>query len=55
MKVIMYLKNMGKRLAVWLNRRTAYWNRSSKVIALAIFCLLFGGFSLWMLLKAFFK
>ena len=55
MKIMNYLKEMGKQLGAWLNRRTAYWNRSSKVIALAIFCLLFGGFSLWLLLKAFFK
>lgn len=55
MKVNVYLKNMGKRFGARLNRRTAYWNRSSKVIALAVFCLVFGGFSLWLLLKAFFK
>ena len=38
--------------AAYLARKTQYWNRSSKIIALALFCLLFGGGCLLLLLKA---
>ena len=38
--------------AGYLNRKTQYWNKSSKIIALLLFCLLFGGISLYLLLKA---
>jgi hypothetical protein len=40
------------QVADYLNRRTQYWNRSSKLIALVVFCLVFGGISLYLLLKA---
>jgi len=40
------------QVAAYLNRKTAYWDRRSKVIALALFCLVFGGISLYLLLKA---
>jgi len=40
------------RVADELNRRTQYWNRSSKLIALFLFCLVFGGISLYLLLMA---
>jgi hypothetical protein len=40
------------QVADYLNRKTQYWNRSSKLIALAVFCLVFGGISLYLLLKA---
>ena len=43
------------KIAGWLERKTQYWNRSSKLIALVVFCLLFGGFCLWLLVGAFFK
>ena len=41
-----------RQFAAYLGRKTQYWNRSSKLIALALFCLAFGGTSLWLLLKA---
>jgi len=41
-----------RQLADALNRRTAYWDRKSKLIALFFFCLVFGGISLYLLLKA---
>jgi hypothetical protein len=41
-----------QRLAAYLNRRTQYWNRSSKVIALFIFCLVFGSACLLLLMQA---
>jgi hypothetical protein len=40
------------RVADYLNRKTQYWNRSSKLIALFLFCLVFGGISLYLLLRA---
>jgi hypothetical protein len=43
-----------RQVAAWLERKTQYWNKASKLIALYLFCLLFGGFSLWLLIKAFF-
>jgi hypothetical protein len=36
----------------YLNRKTQYWNRASKLTALFVFCLLFGGCCLLLLLKA---
>jgi len=41
-----------RKLADYLGRETAYWDRKSKIIALALFCLVFGGLSLLLLLKA---
>ncbi|NVM65050.1 hypothetical protein FHW88_003354 [Mucilaginibacter sp. SG538B] len=35
-----------------LNRRTQHWNRASKILMLAAICLLFGGASLLLLLRA---
>lgn len=40
-----------RMLADWLGRKTAYWDKASKIIALCLFCLLFGGISLWLILK----
>ena len=40
------------KIANYLNRKTQYWNKSSKVIALILFCLAFGGVSLYLLIKA---
>lgn len=37
------------QVAAYLNRKTAYWNKSSKLIALALFCIVFGGMSLYLL------
>jgi hypothetical protein len=53
MKVVAFLLSVQKRLAEGLNRRTAYWNKSSKLVALAVFCLVFGGVCLWLLVKVF--
>lgn len=36
----------------YLNRKTQYWNRTSKLTALLVFCLLFGGCCLLLVLKA---
>jgi hypothetical protein len=43
-----------RKAAVYLERKTAYWDRRSKLIALFLFCLLFGGLSLWLLARALF-
>jgi hypothetical protein len=40
-----------RKAAAYLSRKTQYWNRSSKIMALALFCLLFGGCCLLLLLK----
>jgi hypothetical protein len=42
-----------RKAATWLSRKTQYWNRSSKIIALVLFCIVFGGCCLFLLLKAF--
>jgi hypothetical protein len=42
-----------RRIADWLDRKTAYWDKRSKLIALLLFCLVFGGMSLWLILKTF--
>jgi hypothetical protein len=43
------------RIAGYLNRKTQYWNKASKTTALCLFCLLFGGISLYFILKSFFN
>ena len=40
-----------RKLADYLGRKTAYWDKASKLIALLLFCLVFGGISLWLILK----
>lgn len=42
------------RLAGYLNRKTQHWNRASKLIALFLFCLLFGSLCLYLIIKAFY-
>lgn len=42
------------RTANYLNRKTAYWNRASKLAALILFCVLFGSTCLYLIIKAFF-
>ncbi|HEY8929586.1 MAG TPA: hypothetical protein VIM55_10375 [Mucilaginibacter sp.] len=42
------------RIADYLNRKTAYWDKRSKLIALALFSLAFGGLSLYILLTSLF-
>jgi len=41
-----------RQFAAYLGRKTQYWDRASKIIALAIFCLFFGGLSLLLIIKA---
>ena len=36
----------------YLNRKTQYWNRAAKLTALFVFCLVFGGCCLLLVLKA---
>ncbi|WP_299516619.1 hypothetical protein [Mucilaginibacter sp.] len=40
------------RVSGYLNRKTQYWNRASKLTALFLFCLLFGSCCLLLLIKA---
>ncbi len=40
------------QLADCLNRKTQYWDRASKIILLLAICLVFGGASLWLLIRA---
>jgi hypothetical protein len=40
------------KIAGYLNRKTAYWNTASKLIALSLFCLLFGGTCLYLIIKS---
>jgi hypothetical protein len=47
-----FTERRQRKAADWLGRKTLYWNRSSKIIALTLFCLLFGGLCLLLLLKA---
>ncbi len=43
-----------RRFAGYLERKTRYWNRASKLVALILLCILFGGPSLYLLLQALF-
>jgi len=52
MQVRRSVERKQRKAAAYLSRKTQYWNRSSKIIALALFCLLFGGGCLLLLLKA---
>ena len=47
-----YIHRRQTQVSGYLNRKTHYWNRTSKLTALFLFCLLFGGFCLFMLIKA---
>ena len=39
------------KIATYLNRKTAYWNKTSKVLLLLAFCVAFGGLSIYFILK----
>jgi hypothetical protein len=52
MKQISFLYGMPARLATALNRRTQYWNKASKLVALGLFVLLLGGGSAYLICKA---
>jgi hypothetical protein len=45
---------IGKQtqIAKYLNRKTQYWNTTSKLLALLVFCLLFGGACLYLIIKS---
>ena len=51
-KVALTIIQKQTRLANYLNRKTQYWNKTSKITALVLFCLVFGGLSLYLLIKA---
>ncbi|SEN05844.1 hypothetical protein SAMN05192574_102323 [Mucilaginibacter gossypiicola] len=40
------------RLANVLNRKTQHWNKTSKLIALAAFMIVFGGLSIYLIIKS---
>lgn len=40
------------RIAGYLNRKTQHWNKASKLCALALFVLLFGGLSIYLIIKS---
>jgi len=46
------IESRMRRMAAYLDRKTLYWNRGSKLIALVLFCLLFGSVCLWLLMRA---
>lgn len=52
MKAGLLIAEKQRKAADYLSRKTQYWNRNSKIIALIIFCLLFGGACLLLLIKA---
>lgn len=41
-----------RQIAVYLDRKTQHWNGASKLILLVTICLVFGGASLWLLIRA---
>lgn len=47
-----WLDKRQRAFADFLARKTQYWNRSSKIIALAAFILLFGGCCLLLFIRA---
>jgi hypothetical protein len=54
-KIGMGIIRRQTKIAAYLNRKTQYWNKSSKLIALALFTLLFGGLCLFLLLTNLFR
>lgn len=51
-QIEMAVSRRQQQVADALNRRTEHWNRASKLILLLAICLLFGGASLWLLIRA---
>jgi len=41
------------RVAAYLNRKTQHWNRASKLLALLLFILLFGGMCVYLIIQPF--
>ena len=52
LRVRLMVTEKQRKVADYLDKKTLYWNRNSKIIALVIFCLLFGGACLLLLIKA---
>jgi hypothetical protein len=40
------------RMANCLNHKTQHWNRASKLIALVLFIMVFGGLSIYLIIKS---
>lgn len=53
-QLVLGLERLQRRWADALGRKTQHWNRASKLIALGVFVLLFGGSCVWLVLRAFF-
>jgi hypothetical protein len=51
-QIEMAISRRQRQIADHLNRKTQYWNRASKLILFLIICLVFGGASLWLLIRA---
>jgi hypothetical protein len=51
-RVSQFFEARQQRLAGYLFRKTQHWNRNSKIVALMLFCLLFGVCCFWLILKA---
>jgi hypothetical protein len=51
-KIAQSILTVQRKIAAYLEKKTRYWNRPSKLIALILFTAAFGGFSLYLLLKA---
>jgi hypothetical protein len=49
------LNRRQQQIANHLNRKTQHWNKASKLILFLLICLLFGGASLYLLLKSVIK
>lgn len=52
--IVEVIYSKQKRFASYLERKTRYWNRTSKIVVLILLCILFGGPSLYLLLQALF-
>ncbi len=46
------ISHRQRQIADHLNRKTQYWNQSSKLMLLLLIFLLFGGASFWLLIRA---
>lgn len=51
-RVNMAIIKKQRQFADCLNRKTQHWDRTSKIILLLAICLVFGGASLWLLIRA---
>ncbi len=48
-RMALYLEQMQRKLAEWLNRRAADLSRQHMLFGLIIFCTAFGGYLLWLI------